>query len=192
MSIQSSLLKPIYVSFSLGNEGDGKIGYSEPIVVYAQTEDVKAYVLRDDVGYVPNYDRYVLVPYGEQSQYIDESSLLWIGVLPNQNKSNSNYKIERVGDVIDGNFILYCNSLTPNTKPIYYEHNGKIYQVKVDYDAKNLVAFTPSNKYLPITNTTKIWTTKPTNVETTKNLLRLIGKQKVGSTLKLKFEKVGE
>lgn len=187
MAVQSSLLKPIYVAYALGDIG-GKVIYDEPIKVYAQVEDVKSLVLREDVGFVPDYDRLILVPYGEKTQFIDEQSLLWISVEPNANKSNMDYKIERVGDVIDGNFILYCNSLTQNTKPLYYERKGTIYQVKVDLN--DMVAMLPLNKYLPIDSTTKIWLTKPSSVETTTNLVRLVSKQRLEKSYKLTFAKV--
>ena len=189
MAVQSSLLKPIYVAYALGDIG-GKMIYDEPIKVYAQVEDVKSLVLREDVGFVPDYDRLILVPYGQKTQFIDEQSLLWISVEPNATKSNMDYKIERVGDVIDGNFILYCNSLTPNTKSLYYERKGTIYQVKVDFDSTNLVAFLPLNKYLPIDKTSKIWYTKPVNGESTTNLMRLVSKQRLEKSYKLTFAKV--
>ena len=191
MAIQSSLLKPIYVAYALGNDGN-KVAYDEPIKVYAQIEDVKSLVAREDVGFVPDYDRFILVPYGEKTQFIDEQSLLWIGVEPNANKSNSDYKIERVGDVVDGNFILYCNSLTPNTKPLYYENKGKTYQVKVDFDNSAMVALVPINKYLPITSSTKVWTTKPTSVNSTTNLIKLTKRERLEKSYKLTFKKVGE
>jgi hypothetical protein len=189
MAVQSSLLKPIYVAYALG-DNNGKVAHDEPIKVYAQIEDVKSLVLREDVGFVPDYDRLILVPYGEKTQFIDEQSLLWISVEPNANKSNMDYKIERVGDVIDGNFILYCNSLTPNTKPLYYERNGTIYQVKVDFDSTNLVAFLPLNKYLPIDKSSKIWYNKPANGESTTSLMRLVSKQRLEKSYKLTFAKV--
>ena len=187
MAVQSSLLKPIYVAYALGDIG-GKVIHDEPIKVYAQVEDVRSLVLREDVGFVPDYDRLILVPYGQKTQFIDEQSLLWISVEPNENKSNMDYKIERVGDVIDGNFTLYCNSLTPNTKPLYYERNGTIYQVKVDLN--DMVAMLPLNKYLPIDSKTKIWFTKPSSVETTTNLVRLVSKQRLEKSYKLTFAKV--
>lgn len=189
MAIQSSLLKPIYVAYALGDIG-GKVIHDEPIKVYAQVEDVKSLVLREDVGFVPDYDRLILVPYGEKTQFIDEQSLLWIDTEPNANKSNMDYKIERVGDVIDGNFILYCNSLTPNTKPIYYEYNGKIYQSKLDIDG--LFAILPLNKYLPIDKNSKIWFTKPESSDSKKNLVRLTNKERLEKSYKLTFEKVVE
>ena len=192
MAIQSSLLKPIYVAFALGECGDGKIGYDNPPKVYAQIDDVKSVVAREAVGIVPDYDRLLLVPYGEKTQFINEQSLLWVSVEPNANKSNSDYKIERVGDVVNGNFILYCNSLTPKTKPIYYENKGTIYQVKVDFDSNNLVAIVPMNKYLPINSLTKVWYTKPSNAESTKTLLKMTSKDKLGKSYKFKFVKVGE
>ena len=188
--MQSSLLKPIYVSYALGDI-DGKVIHDEPHKVYAQIEDVKSLVMREDVGYVPDYDRLITIPYGEKTQFIDEQSLLWISVEPNANKSNMDYKIERVGDVIDGNFILYCNSLTQNTKPLYYEYKGQIYQVKVDFDNGNLVAISPLNKYLPITQDTKVWTTKPVDTNSTKNLLRVVGIRTLTNSVEFKFSKVG-
>jgi hypothetical protein len=189
MAIPSSLLKPIYVAYALG-DNNGKVGHDNPIQIHAQTEDVKSLVLRENVGFVPDYDRLILVPFGEKTQFIDEQSLLWISVEPNANKSNMDYKIERVGDVIDGNFILYCKSLTPNTKSLYYEKNGTIYQVKVDFDSTNLVAFLPLNKYLPIDKSSKIWYNKPTSIETTKTLIRLVSKQRLEKSYKLTFAKV--
>jgi hypothetical protein len=189
MAVQSSLLKPIYVAYALG-DNNGKVAHDEPIKVYAQIEDVRSLVLREDVGFVPDYDRLILVPYGEKTQFIDEQSLLWISVEPNASKSNMDYKIERVGDVIDGNFILYCNSLTPNTKSIYYERSGKIYQVKVDLN-KNVVML-PLNKYLPIDGNTKVWFKKPENAESTDGLVKLVSKQRLEKSYKLTFTKVSK
>ena len=74
--------------------------YDEPIKGLRTSRRCKSLVLREDVGFVPDYDRLILVPYGEKTQFIDEQSLLWISVEPNANKSNMDYKIERVGDVL--------------------------------------------------------------------------------------------
>lgn len=189
MAIPSSLLKPLYVAYALGDDGN-KVGYTEPIKIYAQVEDVKSLVLREDVGFVPDYDRLILVPLGEDTQFIDEQSLLWVSVEPNSKHSNMDYKIERVGDVVDNNFILYCNSLTNNTKSLYYKYGSKIYQIKVDFDKDTLTAIVPFNKYLPITKDTKVWLTKPTNEQTTTNLIRLIKDEKLEKSRKLTFEKV--
>lgn len=189
MAMQSSVLKPIYIAYALGSNGN-KVEYEEPIKVYAQTEDVRSAVMRDDAGIIENYDRLILVPYGGKTQFIDEQTLLWVAVEPNAKKTNSDYKIERVGDVIDGSFILYCNSLTANTKSLYYERNFSIYQIKVDFDSSNLVAFLPLNKYLPVTNKTKVWTTKPSSIDSTTNLIRLVRKDRLAKSYKLTFEKV--
>lgn len=189
MAIPSALLKGIYVAYSLGNEGK-ELGYTEPIKIYAQTEDVRSLVLREVVGVIPDYDRLILVPYGENTQFIDEQSLLWVAVEPNEKRSNMDYKIERVGDVIDGNFILYCNSLTNNTKSLYYNYGDKIYQVKVDLDIDTLTAQVPYNKYLPITKDTKVWLTKPTSSQSTTNLVTLISKEKLPKSIRFIFKKV--
>lgn len=189
MAIPSALLKGIYVAYSLGNEGK-ELGYTEPIKIYAQTENVRSLVLREVVGVIPDYDRLILVPYGENTQFIDEQSLLWVAVEPNEKRSNMDYKIERVGDVVDGNLILYCNSLTSNTKSLYYNYGDKIYQVKVDLDTDTLTAQVPYNKYLPITKDTKVWLTKPTSSQSKTNLVTLISKEKLPKSIRLIFKKV--
>ena len=191
MEIPSSLKKPIYVAYPIGSI-DGKIEYCEPILIYAQTENVQSIISREVVGIVPNYDRLILVPFGEKSQFVDEQTLLWVDVEPNAKRSNCDYKIERVGDVIDNNFIIYCNSLTPSTKSLYYEYNQKVYQVKVDLDKDNLTAIVPLNKFLPIKSNTKVWLTKPTNTESKTNLVKLVRKEQLQKSYKLTFKKVVE
>jgi hypothetical protein len=189
MAIPSALLKSIYVAYALGNEGD-KIGYTEPMKIYAQTENVTSAVVRDKVGIVIDYDRLILVPFGENTQFINEQSLLWIGVQPNAKRNNMDYGIERVGDVVDGNFVVYCKSLTNNYKPLYYEYGGKIYQTKLDFDKDTLTALVPFNKYLPINAKTKVWLTKPTNSESITNLIKLVLKKQLDKSYKLVFERV--
>ena len=188
MAIPNYLKKPIYIAYAIGSNSNGQVEYDEPFIIYAQTTDVKSLVLREDVGVVPDYDRMILVPYGNLTQFIDEQTLLWVDVEPNAKRTNMDYKVERVGDVIDNNIILYCNSLTTNTKPLYYEFKGKIYQVKVDIN--NLVAIVPLNKFLPIKEDTKVWLTKPVSIDSTKNLIRLINKEKSLKSCKLTFEMV--
>lgn len=188
-TIPSSLLKSLYVSYALGNDGE-KVCYTEPIQIYAQTENVEGVVLREEVGLTTTYDRLILVPFGEKTQFIDKQSLLWIDTQPNIKRSNMDYKIEEIGDIVEGNFILYCNSLTNNTKSLYYEYGGKIYQTKVDFEKESLTATIPFNKYLPITKESKIWLTKPINSQTTTNLITLIDKIPFAKSYKLVFQKV--
>lgn len=188
--MQKSLLSEIYIAYALGLNANNKLEYENPKIINAQKTDVKSLVAREDIGYVPEYDRLLLVPYGEESQFINAETKLWIDIEPNESASNPDYTIERVGDIIDNCFILYCNSTSSNTKPLYYlnEKNNTIYQVKLDLD--NLVAMLPFNKWLPITETTKVWLTKPIDNDTTKNLIRMVSKEKLSKSYKLTFEKV--
>lgn len=188
MDIPSFLKKKIYIAYAIGSNNKGKVEYEQPHIINAQTEDIKSLFLKEDIGYVPDYDRLILIPYGEESQFVDEQTLLWVNVEPNAEMSNMDYKIERVGDVIDGNFIIYCNATTPNTKPLYYAYNNTIYQVKVDFN--NLIAIVPLNKYLPITKETKVWLTKPDSLDSEKNLIQLISKERLSKSYKLTFQKV--
>lgn len=192
MAIASSLLENIYIAYALGADANGKMEYAEPIQIKAQIEKKTSTVMRDDAGLYPNYDMLVSIPYNEKTQFIDEQTLLWINVEPNINKSNSDYIIGRVGKIENGNLPLYCNSTTINTKPLYYEYNGKIYQTKVDFDQNTLIALIPFNKYLPIVESTKVWTTKPNNIASTKNLIQLIKKERLDKAYRFIFKSVEE
>jgi hypothetical protein len=75
-------------------------------------------------------------------------------------------------------------------KSLYYEKNGSIYQVKLDREG--LEALLPFNKYLPIDAKTKVWLTKPASNGITKDLVRLVRKQKLEKSYKLFFERVEE
>ena len=72
--IPQSMRKKIYATYYIG-EVNGKDKYSEPIELYVQTEDIKSLVVRGGFGVVNDYDRYILVPIGENTRYINEQSL---------------------------------------------------------------------------------------------------------------------
>ncbi len=188
--MQKSLLSTIYISNFIGVDENNNLNYESPKPIFAQTSDVKSLVVREDVGYVPEYDRLVLVPYGEESQFIDEETRLWIDVEPNELFNNVDYKIDRVGDVIQDVFILYCNAVTQTTKPIYYlnEKTSTVYQMKLSYN--NLVAIVPLNKWIPFNEDSKIWLTKPSSIDSNTNQIRLISKEKLEKSYKLTFAKV--
>lgn len=185
MPIPNNIKQPIYVSFVMGVEND-KTVYTEPIKIYVQKNDVKSLVTRDDVGIIPDYDRLILVPYGDMSKYINEETLLWVDVEPNG--QNMDYQIKRVGDIIDGNFTLFCNSLTKNTVPLYYNIGDRIIKTKVDM--KDLVAIVPFNQYLPIDKESKLWLVRPEDISSTDGLIRLVKKTKLEKSYQLIFEKV--
>lgn len=187
--IPSCLLETIYISFPIGANLKGELEYCEPIKINAQKNGVTSVVSRETFGIVPQYDRLISVPYGNKSKYINEQTLLWVDTTPNENYSNMDYKIERKGDIVNGEFILFCNSTTENTKSIYYENrNGKIYQVKLNL--QNMVAIVPSDKWLPITRETKIWLTQPKDNTTTTNLVKVDKIEKLSNCTKFTFKRV--
>lgn len=192
MSIPSSLLKKIYVANALGVDEKGKMGYDTPIRIDAQVGDKISYVSRDVYGTILDYDRKVIVPFGGKTQFINEQSVLWINTIPNAERSNMDYKIERCGDVVDGNFPLYCKSLVDNKNVLYYEYNSKIYEVKLDFNIDLLVGIVPLNKYLPLTKESNIWLTRPENSESLTNKIKFIKSVNIGNSYKLVFERIVE
>ena len=72
MDLPSFLKKSIYIAYAIGSDENGKMVYETPHKINAQTEDVRSMFLQENVGYVPDFDKIVLVPYGEESQFIDK------------------------------------------------------------------------------------------------------------------------
>lgn len=192
MSIPSSLLKKIYIANALGVDEKGKMGYDTPITIDAQVGDKLSYVLRDVYGTILDYDRKIVVPFGGNVKFINEQSVLWIDTVPNAERSNMDYKIERCGDVVNGNLTLYCKSLIGNIGILYYEYKNKIYETKIDFNLDLMSAIIPLNKYLPITTESNIWLNRPENVDDLTNKIKFVKKVNIGNSYRLVFKRVSE
>lgn len=124
-----------------------------------------------------------------KTQYIDEYSRIWIGIIPVDNDS-PNYEITRYTPISKGMFMLYLNGIPTSHNSIYYLYNNKIYETSIKLDIKSLRGSIPLNMFLPIDNDTKIWTRKPESKLDTNNMIRLIDKSKKDSYYLLVFEEV--
>lgn len=186
--IAKSLLRPIYIAYIIGEGDNNEMVYSRPQEVYAQVGDVSSFIVKGEEGIVKDYDRLIIVPCGEKTQYINEQTRIWVDSIPNESQNNMDYEIKRLGDIADNNIPIYLSSLTQNYKPLYYALNGSILRVKVQLD--NLVAQVPFNQYLPINKATKVWLTRPTSLEDITNLITLTKKEKVNNKYRLYFERV--
>lgn len=186
--IANFLLSPIYIAYNLGDNGNNELQYSNPQKVFAQIGDVSSFLVRENVGSMPDYDRVIIVPCGEKTQYINEQTRVWVERTPNESQNNMDYEIKRLGDIVDNNLPIFLSSLTPNYKPLYYAIDGSILRAKVELD--NLVAQVPFNQYLPINKATKVWLTRPTSLEDKTNLITLTKKEKLKKSYRLFFERV--
>lgn len=180
--------KEVYISFYIGLDLDDKPVYTEPQKVFAQVGDVTAYILSENIGDIPGYDRILQFEVGDMVEYLREDSLLWIDAIPNKQKTNMDYKIEKLGDVVNGIVQLFCSRTTPNTTPIYYCNDGKnIYQVKIIY--KDYEAIVPRNMYLPIDCSSLVWYLRPANAESTKGRIVVSDIEELEDVYKITFRK---
>lgn len=180
--------RAIYVAYYEGeNIKTNKGNYTEPHIIYANVGEPVSYETIDDIGRIPEYDRVLVIDVGAKTEFIREDSILWIDTIPNDNKSNYDYVIARVGDEKGGIVKLYCNAIAPNTQFLYYcNDNENIYQVKVFY--KDLIAIVPKNMYFPITAETKVWYMKPKDVTSEKALIRFLDRVEHVKTYSYIFE----
>lgn len=180
--------RDIYVSYYIGEDiNTKKRSYTEPHIVYASVGEPVSYETIEDIGRIPEYDRVLVIDVGEKTEFIREDSILWIDTTPNDNRSNYDYVIARVGDEKAGKVKLYCNAVAPNTQFLYYTNDDEnIYQVKVFY--KDLIAIVPKNMLFPINADTKVWYIKPKTADEKKARIQFLDKISRTKTYSYIFE----
>lgn len=180
--------RDIYIAYYQGeNIVTKKKSYTEPHIVYASVGEPVSYETIDNIGRIPDYDRTIILDIGEKTEFIREDSILWVDTIPNDNKSNFDYTISRVGDISDGKVKLYCNAVSPSTQFLYYSNdNENIYQVKVFYN--DLIAIVPKNMLFPVDVNTKVWYIKPKNVDDKRALIHFLDKVEHTKTYSYIFE----
>jgi len=187
MRLNKQDCKKIYISYYIGIDNDEKPVYTEPIKVFAQVGSINSYMLNENIGKFPGYDRIIQLEKDDNIEFLREDSLIWVDTVPNSTKNNMDYKIEKLGESYDNIIPLYCSSTIPNTKALYYSIDAtNIYQVKVIY--KDLTAIVPKNMYFPIDEDSAVWFIKPSNILSTNGKIHLINKEQCGDVYKLTFE----
>ena len=191
MRLNKQDCKNIYISYYVGIDANEKPVYTEPVQIYAQVGNINSYMLNENIGRFPGYDRVIQVERDEKVEFLREDSLIWVDTIPNSTKTNMDYKIEKIGEPLDTIISLYCSSTTPNTRALYYSiDETNIYQVKVIY--KDLIAIVPKNMYFPIDEESAVWFIKPASILSTNGKIHLIDKEQYGSIYKFTFEELDD
>ena len=180
--------RDIYIAYYEGeNITTNKKSYTEPHIIYASVSEPVSYETIDNIGRIPDYDRTIILDVGEKTEFVREDSVLWVETIPNDNASNYDYTIARVGDITAGKVKLYCRAIAPNTQFLYYSNDDEnIYQVKVFY--KDLVAIVPKNMLFPVNAETKVWFIKPKTTDEKKARIQFIDKVERTKTYSYIFE----
>lgn len=180
--------RPIYISYYIGENIETKRkDYTEPHTIYANVGEPVSYETIENIGRIPEYDRVLVIEVGDKVEFLREDSILWIDTIPNDNKSNYDYEIARVGDIKNDEIKIYCRAIAPNTQFLYYSNdNENIYQVKVFY--KDLIAIVPKNMLFPITAETKVWYMKPKSIDEKRARIQFIDKVERAKTYSYIFE----
>lgn len=188
MALAEKDKQDLYVAYRLGVI-DEDVEYTNPIKVKGQITDTTGRSQMLDFGKSIDYDKVVYFDIDSKTQYIDEYSKIWIGIIPTPN-DDPNYEIVRYTPVSNGMFMLYLNGIPTNNTNIYYLMDEKIYQTTIQFDVNLLKGSIPLNMYLPIDNNTKVWYREPENENDNSYQIRLVNKIKRDNYYLLKFEEV--
>lgn len=180
----------IYVAYYIGEDLEsGDAVYTEPQEIYANVgtrwsvEEIK------DIGRIPDYDRTIYLYAGDKTRFINTTTRLWVDSFPNEARDNFDYTIVRKSDELGGILRLYCLEVVPDTQSLYYCNDGEhIFKIKIFYDAYTAVI--PKDMYCEINEKSKVWYKKPSGVDDTKHLIKLIKKTEYDRTFTYLFEAV--
>lgn len=180
--------KQIYIAYSLG-EMNGKMHYTDIKAIRGNVSNVMGEADFKAYGKTEDYDREILFECNEDTKYIDITTKIWVDVVPNSRYDEADYTIVKVGSIIEDVFAIAIKSKSSDLQIIWYAIDNNIYSAKVLFDFNTLKARIPKNKYLPITEQTKVWYRNPKgNLFEQNGLMTLTDKDIINDTVELIFE----
>ena len=181
--------KQVYVSNYIGLDTNDKPLYTEPIIIYGYISQPQSNVNLINIGMVKQYDRTILLDIGDNTEFINEKSLLWVDVFPNESNNNMDYDIVKLSDKTNRTFTLYIKGLANDNNYLYYANSTDDNAIKINlnFDISSKIAITPTNFYFPLTTETKVWYKKPTDVNDTNSRLYYGNKELINNNYKITF-----
>lgn len=168
----------IYCAYKLG-EVNNVTKFTNPVMLRGQFVSLKGSKRSQYYGIDMKYDGIIIFEENADTRYIDEFSKFWIDYNPLNGNVSAQYKSDGVLSPKDGLKTLYVYETIENAHNLWclYE-DGNIYKINVnliesdneDYKYKAVI---PSNMYVRIDRTTKIWYEEPIDANDTTSLLQL-------------------
>lgn len=192
--------KPFLIQFSAGETlGRSKEPvFSDFIVLHAEQGTDEGNTSREEYGVTFDYDKVLRVNATKITRNINQQTIFFINEMPTANFPLGDYTFVGKSDEVFGNFNIYLKRAVNNNIPVvYYLHkSGMVCSFQLNFDADNLIAYVPMNKYLPFNEFSTIWKEEPATAEDTENRIELINREIVGYTensrshLKLTFKDI--
>lgn len=168
----------IYCAYKLG-EVNNVTKFTNPVMLRGQFVSLIGNKRSQYYGINMAYDGIIIFEDNPSTQYIDEFCKFWVGVEPESGAVSAEYKTDKIVVAQDGLKTVYVYKQTENAHNLWclYE-DGNIYKINVnliesdneDYKYKAVI---PSNMYVRIDRTTKIWYEEPIDANDTTSLLQL-------------------
>lgn len=190
-------LEPILIKYVVGNTIDTtpKPIYSDIVTIKGLIVDnTQNEIVYNAYGNVIEYDKKIIINTKIYDNMINYDTAMYIYQVPTNLYPNGDCDIKYIGKPKLNTFTIYVKQKSGIDIPkIYFERDNQICQIQFNFDKSILIGYIPNNQYIPFDENTKIWDRKPTDINSTKNLLRLISIEKHNKYFKkLTFEKVAE
>lgn len=176
-------LKPFLVKFVVGN----RIGnspdpvFGEYICIQGLISDPEGRIVKQPYGNEFAFDRVIVVNATSTTRRIAQDTAVLLGEYPTINFFRGNYKISKVFPEYNREIVIGLEKIEGIDIPnIYYEYNGEILTYQLNFDSTTNTGYVDKNRYVPFTSTTKIWTRKPSSIDSKNHLIKLVSSKNVG------------
>lgn len=150
-------------------------------VVYGLVGDPVGYLQYREYGNELVFDKVLVLNANSTSRMIDYDTKIMIDDMPTKNYRNGDYTIKYIYPERNNEIVIGLTKVKAVNMPkLYFERNGQILFMQVNFDNEALSAYAKRNTKLPIEAGDYVWTREPADATSTKNRLRLNSISSVG------------
>lgn len=128
-------------------------------------------------GSETDYGTRLILQDSEATKYFDEYTKIWVFSTPTSSDEQPDYIIKNEPTIRDGQIMFECDSVAVNNRQLYYLYGNAIIRFTAIFNESAGVFYTPTNVYLPIDKSTKMWFTEPDDAESDEDVMVFVSKR---------------
>ena len=167
----------IYYAYRLGIDQNGIQQFGAIKSCDAYFSDRSGGFEYENYGSDDNYSTNIILQNSEATRYFDEYTKVWVFSTPTSSDEQPDYIIKGKPTIRDGQLMFNCDSVAVNNRQLYYAYGNAIIRFTAIFNESAGVFYTPSNMYLPIDKSTKMWFTEPDDVYTNEDVMEFVSKR---------------
>lgn len=175
--------KPFLVKFVIANTTDSspKPVYDDWQVVSGLISDPNGLIVENTYGTQQEYDRILILNATDITRQIKDDTALLIDEYPTTLFPQGNYYIKRIFPEYNREIQIGLIKLDGvNIPQLYFEKDGRILTYQLNYTDDKKLGYIDTKRQVPFTNSTKIWTRRPTSLDSNAHRIVFKGSNSVG------------